>query len=167
MCFLIFCHKCDWLRYIGIAIEFNINHLFNHQIVIPFFCNFPQLLALVCGWKLCWKKYMSPTKIFCCRILKQFVNQITLLWDGKCHCNAAKTVLRQLIVAYLLKVVFYGRLKNKRNCQGKCYFVREMSGNFEWTQNGNPAPSSNWGVISILMQDHFKVEDKFGIISTL
>ena len=104
-CFLIFCHKCDWLRYIGNAIEFNINHLFNHQIVIPFFCNFPQLLALVCGWKLCWKKYMSPTKIFHCRILKQFVNPITLLCDGKCHCNAAKTVLRQLIVAYLLKAL--------------------------------------------------------------
>ena len=45
---------------------------------------------------------MSPTKIFRCRILKQFVNQITLLCDGKCHCNAAKTVLRQLIVVHLL-----------------------------------------------------------------
>ena len=45
---------------------------------------------------------MSPTKIFHCRILKEFVNQITLLCDGKCHCNAAKTVLWQLIVAYLL-----------------------------------------------------------------
>ena len=101
-CFLIFYHKCDWLRYIGNTIEFNINHLFYHQIVIPFFCNFPQLLALICGWKLCWKKYMSLTKIFHCRILKQFVNLITLLCDGKCHCNAAKTVLRQLIVAYVL-----------------------------------------------------------------
>ena len=46
---------------------------------------------------------MSPTKIFRCRILKQFVNLITLLCDGKCHCNAAKTILWQLIVTYLLK----------------------------------------------------------------
>ena len=46
---------------------------------------------------------MSPTKIFHCRILKQFVNQIILLCDGKCHYNAAKTILRQLIVAYPLK----------------------------------------------------------------
>ena len=105
-CFLIFCHKCDWLGYIGNTIEFNTNHLFDHQIVIPFFCNFPQLLALVCGWKLCLKKYMSPTKIFGCRILKQFVNQITLLCDGKCHCNAAKTILWQLIVTYLLKFIW-------------------------------------------------------------
>ena len=103
-CFGIFCHKCDWLRYIENAIEFNTNHLFDHQIVMPFFCNFPQLFALVCGWKLYWKKYMSPTKIFCCRLSKQFVNQITLLCDGKCHCNAAKTILRQLIVVGHLKV---------------------------------------------------------------
>ena len=47
---------------------------------------------------------MSPTKIFRCRLSKQFVNQITLLCDGKCHRNAAKTGLRQLIVVYLLKV---------------------------------------------------------------
>ena len=69
---------------------------------MPFFCNFPLLFALVCGWKLYQKKYMSLTKISSYRLSKQFVNQITLLCDGKCHCNAAKTVLRQLIVAYHL-----------------------------------------------------------------
>ena len=79
------------------TIEFNTNHLFDHQIVMPFFCNFPQLFAFVCGWKLYWKKYMLPTKIFHCRLSKQFVNQKTLLCDGKCDCNAGKTVLRQLM----------------------------------------------------------------------
>ena len=48
-CFGIFCHKFDWLTYIENAIEFNTNHLFDHQIVMPFFCNFPQLFAIVCG----------------------------------------------------------------------------------------------------------------------
>ena len=50
MCFRIFRHKCDLLRYIENTIEFNTNHLFDHQIVMPFFCNFPQLFALVSGW---------------------------------------------------------------------------------------------------------------------
>ena len=50
---------------------------------------------------------MSPTKIFRCRILKQFVNQITLLCDGKCPGNAAKTILQQLIVTYLLNQFYF------------------------------------------------------------
>ena len=60
---------------------------------------------------------MSLTKIFHYRLSKQFVNQITLLCDGKCHCKVAKTILRQLIVAYLLKVIIYwsGEEYVKRN----------------------------------------------------
>ena len=53
------------------------------------------------------KNIMPPTKIFCFRPLKQFVNQITLLCDGKCQHNAAKTILPQLIVAYLLNRRFW------------------------------------------------------------
>ena len=67
---------------------------------------------------------MSLTKIFHYRLSKQFVNQITLLCDGKCHCNAAKTVLRQLIVAYLLKGTVFKRtililtmFKEKKYCR--------------------------------------------------
>ena len=38
ICFWIFCHECDWFKYIYIiTIEFKINHLFNHQKVISFF----------------------------------------------------------------------------------------------------------------------------------
>ena len=40
------------------------------------------------------------TKIVHCGPSKQFVNQIALLCAEKCHCNAVKTVLQQLIVAY-------------------------------------------------------------------
>ena len=53
--------------------------------------------------KIILKKVHVTTKIFYCRLSKQFVNQITLLCDGKCHHNAAKTVLWQLIVVYILK----------------------------------------------------------------
>ena len=31
------------------TIELNTNHLFDYQIVMPSFFNFPQLFALVCG----------------------------------------------------------------------------------------------------------------------
>ena len=54
--------------------------------------SWPQLPALVCGWKLYWKNYMASTKIFHCRPSKQFVNKITLFYDGKCHYKHVKVV---------------------------------------------------------------------------
>ena len=37
----------------------------------------------------------SPSKIFHDRLSSYFNMQIVLLCDGKCHCNVAKTTLRQ------------------------------------------------------------------------